>query len=267
MSEVTTIASSTAALKVPYTCRCAFCGATIHGEDKIEAVGYAFANGYASETSMNVSSNLRAASNLPFELDYAEQRLAHYRGIVADGKLMAYLKTGRVRKEDFFRVEAGSALEDYLKSGDKTVGQAERDEARLTDWPYRWKKFDKKSAVRCPECNKLQPWCLNPSNKDKGAVPALVAFLGVLFALTKRDPHPSLKTILLFIALSIVAGAVACLIWRWLRLLNIARKPWKAEDLPVYDAQFLARKRAQLSETQDQRKKGHMAVNLDGLIP
>ena len=37
--KVSTTSSSTASLAVPYTCRCAFCGATIHGEEKIIAEG------------------------------------------------------------------------------------------------------------------------------------------------------------------------------------------------------------------------------------
>ena len=46
--KVTTTSTSTATLAVPYTCRCAFCGATIQGEEKITAEGHAFAGGYAT---------------------------------------------------------------------------------------------------------------------------------------------------------------------------------------------------------------------------
>ena len=57
------------------------------------------------------------------ELEYAEKRLEHYRDIVASGKLKKYLETGKSDKADTFRVEAGSPLENYLKSKvNKTQG-------------------------------------------------------------------------------------------------------------------------------------------------
>ena len=143
--KVSTTSSSTTSLAVPYTCRCAFCGATIRGEEKITAEGHAFKRGYASGSQgemMKLSASLQASANLPFELEYAEKRLAHYRDIVASGKLKAFLETGKARKEDLFRVDPESELGKYMLHGpNKTQAQANSDKARMTAYP------DRKSVV------------------------------------------------------------------------------------------------------------------------
>ena len=59
---------------------------------------------------MKLSASLQASANVPFELEYAEKRLEHYRQIVSSGKLKALLETGKKRREDYFQVDPDSPL-------------------------------------------------------------------------------------------------------------------------------------------------------------
>jgi len=85
--------NATATLAVPYTCRCAFCGATIHGEEKITAEGHDFPGSYLAQIQsggMILSEREQAVKNLSFELEYAGKRLAHYRETVSSGRQRAW---------------------------------------------------------------------------------------------------------------------------------------------------------------------------------
>lgn len=264
MSTVTTVSTSTAALKVPYTCRCAFCGATIHAEDAISAAGYAYTGGYASAEQkqlMGISSSFRANTNLPFELEYAEKRLEHYRDTVDSGKLKQYLETGKARKEDYFKVEAGSDLESYLKSkANKSQGQVQQDTARLTAWPYQWRDFGKNTAVKCPECGKAQPFCESLSSDGRIMKSFLLgfclfAFAGLVPFMAGLQLPPELRFLAVIpLVLGFAAWFVIYRLLRKKRFRQIAALPWRAEDLPVYDAEFLTKTRAQF-EAQHQMYK------------
>ena len=80
--KVTTTSTSTATLAVPYTCRCAFCGATIQGEEKITVEGHAFAGGYATGAQgeiMKLAALPWNADDLPrFDEDFLAQAKAQY---------------------------------------------------------------------------------------------------------------------------------------------------------------------------------------------
>ncbi|MBQ7656830.1 MAG: hypothetical protein IJS41_10030 [Clostridia bacterium] len=186
--KVSTTATSTASLAVPYTCRCAFCGATIRGEEKITVEGHAFKGGYADATQggiMKLSASLQASANVPFELEYAEKRLEHYRGIVESGKLKALLETGKKNKADWFQVDLDSVLGNYLLHGpNKTQAQANQDKTHMSAYPYNWKVFDKNTAVKCPACGKTQPWCESLDGEGVGlkafALGFVVCFLGLI---------------------------------------------------------------------------------------
>ena len=256
--SVTTVSSSTSSVTIPYDCRCAFCGAAFRGADKIDSEGNVFRSGYASEgekSLMGFSSNFRAYSNLPHELDYAEQRLDHFRGIVADGRMQNYLNTGTVRKEDWFRVKEGSSLEYYLKStSGKTKEQYERDKKRLKAFPYEWKMhLGKEDAVKCPVCGKAQPWSLDTRCSTlKVAVILLFFAMAVILAilvLSAMEPS-TLKTLCFFgaIAAPILLGMLVFRLLKKPALKKLANMPWRAEDLPKYDAAFLARVREELKK-------------------
>ena len=255
--KVSTTSTSTATLAVPFTCRCPYCGETFQGQSAVEAAGYAFTGGYAAGAKgqmMNLTSGMRASANMSFELEYAEKRLEHYRGIVADGKLKRYLKTGKADKADTFRVEAGSALEQYLKSGpNKTQLQAQQDRGRLTDFPYRWKVFTKSTAVKCPQCGKVQPWCESVDAETAGFkaffLGFIVCFLGMVPFMAGVKLHGAQVVLAL---LPIAAWIVtSILVYRRLRrkqLNALAALPWNADDLPRFDEEFLAQAKAEYGQ-------------------
>lgn len=146
--KVSTTSTGTVTLNLPYACRCAYCGTAIHGEEKITAEGHAFTGGYATGAQgemMKLAASMRANASMPYEIEYAEKRLDHYRDTVSSGRLKAYLESGKKHKEDYFRVDPNSPLGNYLLHGpNKTRAQADHDKGRMTQYPYNWKAFDKK---------------------------------------------------------------------------------------------------------------------------
>lgn len=262
--RTTTISTSTSTLAVPYTCRCAFCGATIHHEAVVVSAGYAFKGGYANAAqgqAMKLASGFQASANLPFELEYAEKRLEHYRHIVSSGKLKKYLETGKSDKADTFRVEAGSPLENYLKSkANKTQGQVDQDRARLTAFPYRWREFVKETRVKCPQCGKTQPWCESLSTERAGWISILlgcgICLLGMVPFIAGFTPQGSqIALAFLPIVISIAAGILTYKGLRRKQLAKLAALPWNADDLPRFDEDFLAQIKAQFETN---RKMGMM---------
>lgn len=253
--KVTTTSSAVKTLAVPFTSRCAYCGTKIDGEEKVTASGYAFRRGYASdsqEAMMNTMSGERASANMSFELEYAEKRLEHYRSIVAGGSLKKYLETGKAEKADTFRVEQGSALEEYLKSKqNKTQGQVQADLARQTDFPYRWKIYDKETAVKCPMCGRIQPWCERVDGEKEGIKSIFmglsVCLLGCVPFMAGAAPPVTLAARLFLIFLPVAAGITAGIIFyraiRKKQLLRLAALPWNVDDLPRFDEEFLSRAR------------------------
>ena len=263
--STTTISTSTSTLAVPYTCRCPYCGATIRHEAAVVSAGYAFTGGYASKAQgqvMKLASGFQAGANLPFELEYAEKRLEHYRDIVASGKLKRYFETGKEDKADTFRVEAGSPLERYLNSDvNKTKGQVQQDRSRLTEFPYRWREFIKATRIKCPQCGKVQPWCESVDAEGAGnkafLLGAALCFLGwaPFMAGIEVSTELSLAVGLLSPVLGIVAGI---LIYRKLRrkhLDRLAALPWNADDLPRFDEDYLSQIKGQF---ETYRKMGMM---------
>ena len=112
--KVSTTSTGTVTLNLPYICRCAFCGAAIRGEEKITAEGHAFKRGYATDEQgqmMKLAASQQANAGVPYEIEYAEKRLAHYREIVASGKLKTFLETGKYRKEDLPKIGRASCRE------------------------------------------------------------------------------------------------------------------------------------------------------------
>ena len=258
--KVSTTSSSTTSLAVPYTCRCAFCGATIHGEEKIIAEGHAFKRGYASGTQgemMKLSASMEASANLLFELEYAEKRLEHYRGIVASGKLKAFLETDKTRKEALFRVDPESKLGKYLLHGpNKTQAQADSDKARMTAFPYRWKMFDKSTAVKCPACGKPQPWCESMDAEGIFFKAFLAGFGVCLLGLIPFMAGLKVQGVMVMLAfapivLGIVVGILAYKAMRKKQLARLAALPWNADDLPRFDEDFLAGQKARYQQAGD----------------
>ena len=150
--RTTTTVTSTASLTIPYTCRCPFCGTVIPAEDKISVEGHAVTGGYATgdqKNMMSVAAVIRANENMRYEAEYAVKRLDHFRNIVGSGKLEAYLKSGEPRKEDWFEVEAGSRLGQYLMNKkNKTQFQVNEDTRRMRQFPYQWKEMPRKEYAR-----------------------------------------------------------------------------------------------------------------------
>ena len=258
--RVSTTSTGTVTLAVPYTCRCAFCGATIHGEEKITAEGHAFTGGYATQSQgemMKLSAGLQASANLPFELEYAEKRLEHYREIVASGRLKALLETGKKRKEDYFHVDPNSPLGNYLLHGpNKTQLQANNDKTRMSAYPYNWKVFDKKTAVKCPACGRTQPWCESMDGEGAGIKAFFLGWAVTFIGLVPFMAGVKLPQQLRFLGLlPIVAGIVAgILIYKGLRIKQLHRLtalPWNADDLPRFDEDFLAAQKARQQQTRD----------------
>lgn len=263
--STTTISTSTSTLAVPYTCRCPYCGATIRQEAAVVSAGYAFKGGYASAAegqAMKLESGFQANANLPFELEYAEKRLEHYRDIVASGKLKRYFETGKEDKADTFRVEAGSPLENYLTSKENKIrGQVQQDRARLTDSPYRWKEFTKATRVKCPQCGKVQPWCESVDAEGAGnkafLLGAALCFLcwAPLMAGIETSRELSMVVGLLSPVLGIVAGILIYKKLRRKHLDKLAALPWNADDLPRFDENYLSQIKAQF---ETYRKMGMM---------
>ncbi|MBE5778217.1 MAG: hypothetical protein E7331_02670 [Clostridiales bacterium] len=258
--KVTTTSTSTATLAVPYTCRCAFCGATIQGEEKITIEGHAFADGYVTQSQgemMKLSASLQASANVPFELEYAEKRLEHYRQIVSSGKLKALLETGKKRREDYFQVDPDSPLGKYLLYGpNKTQLQAGNDKTRMTAYPYNWKVFDRKTAVKCPACGKTQPWCESMDGEGAGTKAFFlgcgVCILGLVPFMAGLTLPKELRLLALIPLALWVASSV--LIYKALRkkqLARLAALPWNADDLPRFDEDFLAAQKARWQQTKD----------------
>ncbi|MCR5264508.1 MAG: hypothetical protein K6D94_11570 [Clostridiales bacterium] len=185
---------------------------------------------------------------MKYELEYAEKRLEHYRKTVKEGKLKEYLRTGRPKKEDWFRVEEGSALEDYLKSTDgKTNNEYQRDKNRLKEFPYIWKLFSEETNVKCPECGKLQPWCYDTgcSNAKLLIIFAMLAlFFGSFFLwpsiVESLSPSADRMIILGIFVLPILVGILLFKMIRKITVSRYAKMPWNADDLPVYDAEYIS---------------------------
>jgi len=80
--KVSTTATGTVAMNLPYACRCAFCGATIQDEEKITVEGHAFAGGYATGAQgemMKLAALPWNADDLPrFDEDFLAQAKAQY---------------------------------------------------------------------------------------------------------------------------------------------------------------------------------------------
>lgn len=257
--SVTTISTSTSTLNLPYRCRCAYCGAEIRKELKLEINGYAFANSYVNEAQgqmMKMASNLRAQSNIPFELEYEEKRLEHYRNIVSSGKLKTYLETGKHNKSDNFNVEEGSALYNYLNSGaNKIQAQAGMDRARLKDFAYRWKVFEKKDVVKCPSCGKIQPWCEDTGAGSAAsvgfAVGIIIILLGIIILSSIFGSLQGAQILLIIIPfiLGIAAGIFVYRLAFKKKLAKLVALPWNADDLPVFDKDVIAKVRSDLGKS------------------
>ena len=258
--KVSTTSTSAATLAVPYTCRCAYCGTAIHGKEKITAEGHAFTGGYATGAQgerMKLAASMRANASMPYEIEYAEKRLDHYRDTVSSGRLKAYLESGKKHKEDYFRVDPNSPLGNYLLHGpNKTVAQADHDKIRMTQYPYNWKAFDKNTAVKCPACGKVQPWCEDLSGESAGWK---AFFLGAGVCILGLAPFMAgLKLVqeqVLLVLLPLVSGIVAgILIYKALRKKQLQRQaalPWNADDLPRFDEDFLAAQKARYQQAGD----------------
>lgn len=255
--KVSTTSTSTTSINLPYTCRCAFCGAIIRGEEKITAEGHAFKAGYATGAQgemMKLSASLQAGANMPYEIEYAEKRLEHYRNIVASGKLKALLETGKKCKEDYFQVEPDSALGNYLLHGpNKTQAQAGQDKTRMSAYPYNWKVFDKKTAVKCPQCGKVQPWCESMDGESAGLKAFFLGFGVCFLAMVPLMAGVRLPDNLRLLALLPIAAWIVAsvLIYKGLRkkqLNRLAALPWNADDLPRFDEDFLAQAKAQYGQ-------------------
>ena len=255
--RVSTTSTSTISLTLPYACRCAYCGAAIQGEEKVQAEGHAFTGGYATGAQgemMKLAASLRANAILPFEVEYAEKRLAHYRHIVESGKLREYLETGKKHKEDYFRVDPNSPLGNYLLHGpNKTPLQAGNDRTRMSAYPYNWRTFDKKSAVKCPACGRTQPWCEAVDGESAGLKAfflgfgvSSIAFIPFMAGLKLPEQYRliALVPILLWIASSILFFKAL----RGRQLKKLAALPWNADDLPRYDEAVLAQARQQMEQ-------------------
>lgn len=249
--RTTTTVTSTASLTIPYTCRCPFCGTVIPAEDKISVEGHAVTGGYATgdqKNMMSVAAVIRANENMRYEAEYAVKRLDHFRNIVGSGKLEAYLKSGEPRKEDWFEVEAGSRLGQYLMNKkNKTQFQVNEDTRRMRQFPYQWKEMPRKEYVSCPKCGQVQPWCYG---KSCGGLKLLCFFIGSaiaigllagLYALPIIPPPPSPARYLGI--LTVVPGALlGVTLFRILRrraLRKYTEMPWREEDMPQYDPQFI----------------------------
>ena len=247
------VSTSVSKVDIPYSCRCAWCGSHISGTDEIKAYGHVFKPGYFTEnekTTAAFSSGYRSSQRMRVELEYAEKRLEHYRETVRQGRLQEYLRTGHPRKEDWFRVEKGSYLDIHLRSAnEKTKDEYEQDKKRLKVFPYVWKQFDKDNTVKCPDCGKIQPWCYDTACQN-----AKFWVILSMFAVSQIMFWPAFfsKTILgwpLAAKLPYLAGSVAlpiligillfCLV-RKLIVSKYAKMPWNADDLPVYDAEYIS---------------------------
>lgn len=258
--RVSTTSTSTTSINLPYTCRCAFCGAIIRGEEKITAEGHAFKAGYATGAQgemMKLSASLQAGANMPYEIEYAEKRLAHYRGIVESGKLKALLETGKKRREDYFQVDPNSPLGNYLLHGsNKTQAQASQDKNRMSAYPYNWKVFDKKTAVKCPQCGKVQPWCESMDGEGAGTK---AFFLGGGVCILSLVPFMAGLTLpkelrllaLIPFALWVVSSVLFYKAMRKKQLARLAALPWNADDLPRFDEDFLAAQKARWQQAKD----------------
>lgn len=260
--KVSTTSTGTVTLNLPYICRCAFCGAAIRGEEKITAEGHAFKRGYATDEQgqmMKLAASQQANAGVPYEIEYAEKRLAHYREIVASGKLKTFLETGKYRKEDEFRVDPDSSLGNYLLHGpNKTQAQASHDKTRMSAYPYNWKKvFDKK--VKCPACGKPQPWCEDLSGEGAGFKAFFIGsgvclcFLGMvpLFMagvrqLLQRAPEMVVSVPMI---LGVVTSILAYKALRKKQLQRLVALPWNADNLPRFDEDFLSQAKAQYEQS------------------
>lgn len=204
---------------------------------------------------MKLSASLQASANVPFELEYAEKRLEHYRGIVESGKLKALLETGKKNKADWFQVDHDSVLGNYLLHGpNKTQAQAHQDKTRMSAYPYNWKVFDKNTAVKCPACGKTQPWCESLDGEGVGlkafALGFVVCFLGLIPLMAGvRLQGAQVALALLPIAAWIVVSIISYKLMRKKQLARLAALPWNADDLPRFDEDFLARAKAQYSQS------------------
>ena len=255
--KVSTTSTGTVSLNLPYTCRCSYCGTTIKGEEKITAEGHAFTGGYAYGSKgemMKLAASLRANASMLYEIEYAERRLEHYRNIVASGKLKAFLETDKEHKEDHFRVDPESDLGKFLLYGpNKTQAQAQQDKARMEQYPYRWKAFDKETAVKCPACGKSQPWCEATDGEGPGIKSI---FLGLLITLILLIPFMAgLKlqgalVVLAFvpIMLGVLSGILIYKALRRKQLRKLVELPWNADYLPRFDEAFIAQKKAQFEQ-------------------
>ena len=206
---------------------------------------------------MKLSASLQASANVPFELEYAEKRLEHYRQIVSSGKLKAFLETGKERREDYFQVDRDSPLGKYLRYGpNKTRLQAENDKSRMIAYPYNWKVFNRKTSVKCPACGKTQPWC---ESMDREGAGTKAFFLGCGVFVLCLVPFiagltlPKELRLLAYIPTALqVASSV--LIYKALRkkqLARLAALPWNADDLPRFDEDFLAAQKAHWQQAKD----------------
>lgn len=257
--KVSTTSTGTVTLNLPYICRCAFCGAAIRGEEKITAEGHAFKRGYATDAQgqmMKLAASLQANAGVPYEIEYAEKWLAHYREIVASGKLKTFLETGKYRKEDEFRVDPDSSLGNYLLHGpNKTQAQAGHDKTRMSAYPYNWKVFDKKTAVKCPACGKPQPWCEDLSGEGAGFKAFFigfgVCFLGMVPFMAGVKLLQGAPKMLVFVPLilGVVTSILAYKALRKKQLQRLAALPWNADNLPRFDEDFLSQAKAQYEQS------------------
>ena len=240
-----------ASVELPYSYRCPYCGTQIQDTERINALGYEFKGGYANQASeqiLKASAGLRARTNMAYELEYAEKRLDHYRSIVADGRLKAYLETAKAQKADWFRVEPGSPLETYLKeTKHKTDVQAKADRAKLRAFPYNWK--DTTVRIKCSQCGQVLPWSIDLSCFwQQGLAGIIGAAVFFLLLAVQGSAKVTWLGIVLPCAAGLVAGFVSYPFLCRRKLRKYAALPWNAEDLPCFDPVVLAAKKAEYSQ-------------------
>ena len=128
------------------------------------------------------------------------------------------------------------------------------DRARLEYFAYIWKEFEKKDVVKCPSCGKIQPWCENIGAGSAAAsgfaAGAIIILPGIIILSAIFGRLQGAQVLLLFI-LFVIGIAAGISIYRLAykkKLAILASLPWNAEDLPVFDADFIAKVRRDLNK-------------------
>ncbi len=258
MSVISSIESQ-AKLNIPYSCKCPYCGTQINGSKIVIGTNVASKGGYFSENEKDFATTMAevgAGARLLFNIKYEIKRLEHYRKLIADGKLMAYFKSGKVKKEDWFTVDKDSELGKYMTNRlGKTDSEYYGDKNRLRDYPYRWLDFRsvdvRDKIVKCPQCRKKQPWCVDASCRDCiwwvfmlaitlfiALIIPFPAFFSEQFAALERW-----KSIAIMVGALLVSAAGGLLLFRLVkrrRLNRLAQLDWRLENVPEYDPDFVS---------------------------